>query len=132
LKPWRIDIAFDGGGRHETPDVRGDFGWGDMAPGKRIRGLAMGLPTGHCLRLSGFEAYNVFAEASQALTGGRTRLEAVWICGRRGGLVDMWRVGDGQVVHQHGVWGREWGGGATRGWLAGTPGGNPTSGLAEA
>jgi len=122
MKAWTLKIAFAGGGTHTTRDVRvTDPGWGAMDPRHAIEALAFGLPTGHRVRLAGFEAYNFFIEASRNLAGGPARLEAVWLCGRADGQVNMWRIGGGRVVHDVRPSGHEWGGGPTRGWLAGTP-----------
>ena len=100
MRPWQAEITFQDGRRHTTPDLRlANPGWGDLDPRRAIRSLDFKLPTGHLVRLAGFEAYNLFVEASQALGGGRdTRLEAVWLCGRKGRLVEMWRIGGGKVV----------------------------------
>jgi len=122
MKAWTLKITFAGGGTHTTRDVRAfDPGWGAMDPRHAIEALVFHLPTGHRVRLAGFEAYNFFIEASRNLSGGPARIESVWLCGRYGDKVDLWRVGNGKVVRDIKPHGREWGGGPTRGWLAGAP-----------
>lgn len=123
-RPWQMRVSHADGPPYVTPDVRlGNPGWSDRPLWRPIASLELFLPTGHRLVLSGFEAYNFFAEASRPLSGGPARLEAVWLCGRRGASVETWRVADGRIVRDVQPFGREWGGGPTRGWQAGLPGG---------
>jgi hypothetical protein len=127
---WRIRARFTGGiGAREylSPDVRqADPGWSSETFNRQIESLEFFLPTGHRIMLSGMEAYNFFAEATQSmsrkgLANGGARLEAIWLCGKFPGtpVVEMWRIGQGQVTRQRKPWGREWGGAATRGWKFG-------------
>lgn len=121
--PWQMRIQHESGPAYVTPDVRrADPGWNDRPAWRPIASLELFLPTGHRLVLAGFEAYNFFAEATQPLSGARARLEAIWLCGRRGSSVDTWRVARGRLVRDVKPYGREWGGGPTRGWQAGVPG----------
>ncbi len=130
---WRLRARFAGGlGAREyvTPDVRRtDPGWGSEMFNRQIESLEFFLPTGHRIVLSGMEAYNFFVEATQSMSrrdraNSGAKLQAVWICGKLPELpvVEMWRVGQGQVTRQRRSWGAEWGGSATRGWKMGIAG----------
>jgi len=123
---WRIRVTFAGKlspKEYITPDIRrNDPGWASEIFSRPIESLEFFLPTGHRLVMSGMEQYNFFVEAVQSTrTRGKARIEAFWFCGKLPGkdVVEMWRVGDGKVIRDRKPWGREWGGGPTRGWKAG-------------
>ena len=130
---WRIRARFAGKlPPHEyiSRDVRRhDPGWGDEIFDREIEQLAFYLPTGHRILLSGMEQYNFFVEATQSIRrAGGARIEAFWLLGKlpEKDIVEMWRTGNGMVIHDRGIFGREWGGGPTRGWKTGA-GGKPVS-----
>lgn len=136
---WRLRATFAGKlppKQYLTPDIRHtNPGWGDEIFNRQIESLEFFLPTGHRIVLSGMEAYNFFVEASDSLSGkrGAARMEAFWICGKipEQGIVEMWRIGQGQVIRQQRPWGKEWGGSATRGWKLGAIGSQPISTIVE-
>jgi hypothetical protein len=122
MKPWTLKIRFVGrAGPKEyiTGDVREDPGWGDEAFSNKIEQIDFKLPTGHVIHLQGYEQYNFFAECSEPLGRGPARIEAFYLTGKNGAVVDIWRIGDGTVTRDRKPWGQEWGGGPTRGWKAG-------------
>jgi len=124
MHAWRLRATFNNGSVYTSPDVRrSDPGWGGERFIRPIRRLEFFLPTGHCVRLQGFEAYNFFVEASQALGGGPARIEAFFLCGRAGGRVVTYRVSEGRVEKQTHPDGQEWGGQPSSGWKPGVPGG---------
>lgn len=133
MQAWTLKATFaDGWGAktYTSPDVRlRNPGWSDEIFNRPIERLEFALPTGHRILIAGMQSYNIFVEASQSLSGGTPKLEAIWICGRlpRSETVLMWRIADGRVVQRQGKWGREWGGTPTRGWKSGAIGTNPTS-----
>jgi len=117
----QIEVKMRGRVPHLTPDIREkNPGWGDE-DFRDIEGLRLNLPTGHVLHLAGFAQYNFFVEASAPLSGGGERIEAFWLCGEVDGRVDMFGVfpAAGQVVKLRRLFGKEWGGGPTRGWRPG-------------
>jgi len=125
-RAWRIRVTFAGKlspREYITPDIRhNDPGWASEIFNRPIEMLEFVLPTGHRLVMSGMEQYNFFVEAVQSTkTRGKARIQAFWFCGKLPGTdaVEMWRVGDSQVLRDRKPWGREWGGGPTRGWKAG-------------
>ena len=123
MKPWTLKIRFAGktGPReYITGDVRINPGWGDEMFSQPIGQIDCKLPTGHVIHLEGYEQYNFFAECSEPLGRGPTRIEAFYLTGKNGGMVDIWRIGNGIVTRDRKPWGREWGGGPTRGWKPGT------------
>lgn len=148
---WRLRATFAGNvppRSYTTPDVRhANPGWDSEVFNRRIASLEFFLPTGHKIIMSGMEAYNFFIEATQALSQhGGARLEALWLCGKlpaanssslaRSPLspftfhpspIEMWRIGQGQVIRQRRPWGLEWGGTPTRGWKRGLVGSAPVS-----
>jgi len=133
---WRIRVTFAGKlppKEYLTPDIRhNDPGWASEIFSRPIEMLEFFLPTGHRLLLKGMEQYNFFIEATQSTrTRGKTRIQAFWFCGKLPGkdVVEMWRIGDRKVIHDRRPWGREWGGGPTRGWKTGMPAGRPISKL---
>lgn len=126
---WKLRAVFDGKllpRKYLTPDIRfHDPGWGDEIFNRRIESLEFFLPTGHKIYMYGMEAYNFFVEATQSMSRkGGARIVAFWICGKlpEQPVVDMWRIGDGKVIRQRKIWGREWGGAATSGWKMGSVG----------
>lgn len=135
---WRIRASFAGSlPPHEyvTPDIRhNDPGWGNEVFNRQIECLEFFLPTGHRLILSGMDAYNFFVEAAQGMSSASARIEAFWFAGKLPGqnLVEMWRIGNGQVVRTQAPWGKEWGGGPTSGWKLGSSGKHPVSMILEA
>lgn len=122
---WRIRARFAGGlppREYITPDIRRhNPGWGDEVFNRQIESLEFYLPTGHRIFLAGMEQFNFFVEASQSLSG-KTDIAAFWLCGKLPSInqVEMWRIGNGQVVRSREPWGQEWGGGPTRGWKPGS------------
>jgi hypothetical protein len=126
---WRIRARFAGNlppKVYITPDVRShNPGWGDAVFYRVIEQLEFHLPTGHRICLAGMEQYNFFVEAVQStrIKGG-AKIKAFWFLGKHPGrdIVEMWRVGDGKVIRDRGIFGREWGGGPTRGWKKGVCG----------
>jgi len=131
---WRIRVTFSGKlppKEYITPDIRhNDPGWASEIFSRPIEMLEFFLPTGHRLVLGGMERYNFFIEAVQSIkTRGKARIKAFWFCGKLPGkdVVEMWRVGDGKVIRDRKPWGKEWGGGPTRGWKPGLTGNKPVS-----
>lgn len=136
LSAWRLRANMSGpAAPFVSPDVRaGNPGWGDEDRFRYpIESLEFGLPTGHRIVMSGYGAYNFFVEVRQSLGGGGTpRLSAVYLAGRNGNVVDMWRIGNGRVVRTRRPWGEEWGGGPTRGWRQGNRSGRrPQTGIVK-
>lgn len=125
---WRIRATFAGKlppKEYITPDIRrSNPGWGDEIFNRVIEKLEFFLPTGHRLVMSGMEHYNFFVEAVQVMSGGKTGIQAFYFCGKLPGrnIVELWRVGDGQIVRDQKPMGCEWGGGPTSGWKPGFPG----------
>jgi len=123
---WRMRAVFDGKlppGEYLTPDVRRhNPGWGDEVFNRVIEQLEFFLPTGHKIILAGMEQYNFFVEATQSTRSRNgAEIQAFWLLGKLPGknVVEAWRVGNGKVIHDKNPWGREWGGGQTRGWKTG-------------
>ena len=137
-RAWRFLVEFAGKGRVTeflSPDVRRrDPRWGGECFKRPIKSLKFFLPPTNkgafATRLSGMEQYNFFVEAAQSL-GGRTRLEAVFFAGRPPGSdrVNLWRIGQGKVLHTLEPFGREYQGEPTRGWKPGFVGGPVVSQL---
>jgi hypothetical protein len=126
---WRIRATFAGTlppKDYVTPDIRRhDPGWASELFNRPIEMLELFLPTGQRLVLAGMEQYNFFVEAVQSTrTRGRAQIQAFWFCGKLPGkdIVEMWRVGNGKIIRDRRAWGKEWGGGSTRGWKRGTEG----------
>ena len=126
---WRMRVTFDektGAVEYLTPDVRkNDPGWGGETFNHTIRRLEFFLPTGHRILLEGMEQYNFFVEAVQSMSRkASAQIEAFWLCGKLPlvPLVELWRVGNGRIIHDQKPWKREWGGSATTGWKRGAPG----------
>lgn len=135
---WRIRVTFAGKlqpREYITPDIRhNNPGWGDEVFNRAIEKLEFFLPTGHRLVMSGMEQYNFFVEAAQSTKSrAGAQIKAFWFCGKLPGkdIVEMWRVGNGKVVRDRKPWGREWGGGPTRGWKPGELRGKAVSRLVE-
>lgn len=131
---WRMRAVFAGKlppKKYLTPDVRRkNSGWGDEVFNRTIESLEFFLPTGHRIILAGMEKYNFFVEAVQSTrTRGAAEIKAFWLLGKPPGqeLVEMWRIGDGKVLRDRKPFGREWGGGPTRGWKDGAVGGRVLS-----
>jgi hypothetical protein len=130
---WRIRATFYGKlppKEYLTPDIRHkDPGWGDEIFNRTIESLELFLPTGHRIVLAGMAQYNFFVEAVQSTRSRNgAEIRAFWLCGKLPGkeIVEMWRIGEGKVIRDQKPWGREWGGGPTRGWKPGVKG-NPVS-----
>ena len=131
---WRFLARFAGKlppTEYLSPDVRrANPGWDDEAFNRQMESLEFFLPTGHKILLSGMEAYNFFAEATQSLSRkGGTRIEAFFVAGKLPGqpLVELWRIGNGRITRGRKPWGQEWGGTATRGWKLGAVSAHPIS-----
>ena len=125
---WRLRAVFYGNlppKEYLTSDIRHkNPGWGDEIFNRIIERLEMYLPTGHRVVLAGMEQYNFFVEAMQSIRSRKGAvIRAFWLCGKLPGkdVVELWRVGDGRVTRSCMPWGREWGGGPTRGWKPGVP-----------
>ena len=123
---WRIRVTFAGNlpfKEYITPDIRhNDPGWASETFNRDIETLEFFLPTGHKIVMSGMEKYNFFIEAVQSTRSCRGAvIKAFWFCGKLPGrdVVEMWRIGDGQVVRDRKPYGMEWGGGPTSGWKSG-------------
>ena len=131
---WRFRVTFAdrlGPRTYLSPDIRhSDPGWGTELFSAPISRIEVFLPTDHTIVMEGMAEYNYFVEAVQGMSMAGTRIIAFWFCGRlsEGGLVDMWRIGGGRVVHERRPYGREWGGGETRGWKRGAEG-RPSSSI---
>lgn len=132
---WRIQATFAGKlppKEYITPDIRyTDPGWASEVFNRPIEKLEFFLPISHTIVLSGMEKYNFFVEAVQSTRSkGRAEIKAFWFCGKLPGenVVEMWRVGNGIAVRDCKPWGREWGGGPTKGWKQGIRG-NPISSI---
>lgn len=126
---WRIYVRFaEKLPPHEyvTRDIRRhNPGWGDEMFNRTIESLAFYLPTGHRIVLAGMEQYNFFVEAVQSIKSrDGAKIQAFWFCGKLPGknMVEMWRVQQGKVTRDQRQWGKEWGGGPTRGWKKGHKG----------
>jgi len=132
---WRIRVVFAdrvGPRDYTAPDIRHlDPGWGDEILNRTIERLEFFLPTGHKIVMTGMEYYNFFVEAVQSLSSDACGIKAFWFAGKLPGcsMVNMWRIGDGKVVHIKKVFGQEWGGLPTRGWKKGLVGGPVSSDL---
>jgi hypothetical protein len=127
-------LTFDDGVVYNSPDIRRkDPGWASEYGAKRtgIRELTMRLPNGQALKLKGFEAYNFFVEASQALGGGGAKISAFCFCGRWAGYVVVYRIDmkTGQIIKRMAMDGQEYFGSATRGWRRGLMGAKAESGV---
>lgn len=134
---WRMRVTFDDGPwakEYLSPDIRAnDPGWASEIFSHRIEKLEFFLPTGHVLVLSGMERYNFFIEAAQSFGLASPKLEAMYFCGKlpRSNIVETWRITMGKVLHQRLLFGREYGGGPTRGWKDGAVGSKPVSQITE-
>jgi len=124
-KAWKLEAKFaDGYGAKEflSPDVRFfDPGWGGEVFKRGIESLTFHLPIGMKIYMEGMEAYNFFVEASRGLAGGSIKIDAFWLLGKLplSQVTEIWRISDGKVIRQRGMFGKEWGGGPTRGWKKG-------------
>ena len=128
-KAWTIRATFAGNRpprKYTTPNIwRHDPGWGNEAFNRTIEKLELFLPNGHAILMAGMERYNFFVEAVQSKrTRGGARIKAFWFCGKHPGenIVEMYRVAEGRIIRDRKPWGREWGGGPTKGWKKGVPG----------
>ena len=125
----KYTLTFCDGVAYTSPDIREkDPGWASEDGAKRtgIRELILCLPGDRVLALRGFEAYNFFVEARQAM-GGRGRaakIEAFCFCGRWRGTVLVWRIDmkTGQISKNLSPDGQEYFGTTTRGWRQGLMG----------
>lgn len=134
---WRMRIKLAGNLPVKevlTGDLRfQNPGWGDEIFKSAIASMEFFLPTGHKIVMCGMDSYNFFVEATQDMSRSGAKIQAFWFLGRipDSNIVEMWRVGDGQVTRQRKIFGQEWGGTATRGWKLGVPG-NAISAIMEA
>jgi hypothetical protein len=134
---WRIKVTFAGKlppKEYITPDIRNnDPGWGSELFNRAIEKLEFYIPTGHKLVLSGMEQYNFFVEAVRDFGGwksGKIQIYAFWFCGKlqETNIVEMYRVGDGEIVIDRKPWGHEYNNGPTSGWKVGEIG-KPFTGI---
>ncbi len=130
----KYTLTFDDGIVYTSPDIRRkDPGWASEDGAKRvgIRELILKIPGGKALILKGFEAYNFFVEASQALGGRGAKIDAFCFCGRWRGHVVVYRIDlkTGKVIKRLARDGQEYFGSATRGWRMGLMGEKAESGL---
>jgi hypothetical protein len=123
----KYTLTFDDGVVYTSKDIREkDPGWASEDGAKRvgIRELVLRTPSGMAMVLKGFEAYNFFVEASQALGGRGARIDAFCFCGRWRGTVLTLRIDmkTGKASKQTSQDGEEYFGTATRGWRMGLSG----------
>jgi len=131
----KYTITFDDGIVYTSPDIRAcDPGWASEYGEKRtgIREISIMMPGGKKLILKGFEKYNFFVEASQALgTKSGSRIESFFFCGAWKGYVVLWEINHKtrQILKRMAMDGKEYHGTATRGWRMGLMGENAKSGV---
>ena len=135
---WRMRATFAGKlppKRYITPDVRhNNPGWASELFNRPIEMIEFFLPTRHRIVMSGMEQYNFFVEAVQSIRSRNgAEINAFWLCGKIPGkeIVEMWRIGGGKVIRDRKSWGKEWGGGPTRGWKQGVIGNTVISMIAK-
>ena len=123
---WRMRVTFAGNlppKAYLTPDIRhNDPGWASELFNRPIEMIEFFIPTGHKIVIGGMEQYNFFVEAVQSTRSRKGAvIKAFWLCGKLPGkdVVEMWRIGDSKIVRDRRSWGKEWGGGPTRGWKQG-------------
>jgi len=123
---WRMRVTFAGNlppKAYLTPDIRhNDPGWASELFNRPIEMIEFFIPTGHKIVIGGMEQYNFFVEAVQSIKSRKgAEIKAFWLCGKLPGkdVVEMWRIGDSKIVKDRRSWGKEWGGGPTRGWKQG-------------
>ena len=123
---WRMRVTFAGNlppKAYLTPDIRhNDPGWASELFNRPIEMIEFFIPTGHKIVIGGMEQYNFFVEAVQSIRSRKgAEIKAFWLCGKLPGkdVVEMWRIGDSKIVKDKRSWGKEWGGGPTRGWKQG-------------
>jgi len=127
-------IKFSDGVTYTSPDIRRkDPGWATEYGAKKegIREMVLRMPKwGKEIRLTGYEAYNFFVEASQSMSGGGARIEAFCVCGKSRGKAVVYRVmPEGAMTSWEAPDGQEYGGAATRGWRKGLIGERSRSGV---
>ena len=120
----RYKITFDDGIVYTSPDIRNnDPGWATEYNEKLIgiRQISIELPNKTILILSGFESYNFYVEASQAIGHKKARIEAFYFLGHYQGHVVSWEINyrTKRIVKRLAPFGKEYYGTATRGWRAG-------------
>jgi len=131
----KYTITFDDGVVYTSPDIRiYDPGWASEEGQKQtgIREISLMMPGGKKLLLKGFEKYNFFVEASQALgEKGGAKIESFFFCGAWRGYVVLWEINHKtrQILKRMAVDGKEYHGTATRGWRMGLPGEGAKSGI---
>jgi hypothetical protein len=134
----KYTLTFDDGVVYTSPDIRRkDPGWASEDGARRvgIRELVLNMPCGKALMLEGFEAYNFFVEARQALGGGGggkgANIAAFNFCGRWHCHVVTWRIDvkTGRITKLMSLDGLEYFGTATRGWREGLMGEKARSGV---
>ena len=125
---WKYRLEFEKGApflSHLSPDIRlQNPGWGDDIYKSSITQMEFFLPTGNKIIMRGMIEYNFFIEAIQSMSRNNgADLHAVYICGRfpESNIVDLWKIGNGAVVHDRKIYGQEYDGTATRGWKPGIP-----------
>lgn len=130
----KYTVTFDDGIVYTSPDIMScDPGWASEKDEKHtgIREVSIKLPGGKRLILKGFERYNFFVEASQAL-GGKcgARIESFFFCGAWKGYVVLWEINHRtrQIFKRIARDGKEYHGTATRGWRIGLMGEKAESG----
>lgn len=141
-KEFRIELKFNTGMNHITPDVRrSNPGWGDeklnLLGG--IDRLKFHLPEKIEIHMVGFERYNFFIEATQDF-GARTasKIEAFWFMGQYTDKKGRQLVRSYCVQFRNNIittdlhmWGREYFGTASRGWKDGVKGATPRAGILQ-
>jgi hypothetical protein len=130
----KYTLTFDDGVVYTSPDIRRkNPGWASEDGARRvgIRELVLNVPGGKALVLEGFEAYNFFVEAWQALGGKGANIAAFNFCGRWHGHVVTWRIDvkTGRITKLMSLDGLEYFGTATRGWREGLMGEKARSGV---
>jgi hypothetical protein len=131
----KYTLTFDNGVVYTSPDIRSkDPGWASENGEKNvgIRELTFKITgAGASLVLKGFEAYNFFVEASQAIGCAGAKIDAFCFCGRYRGHVVLYRIDfkTKQITKRLSADGKEYFGSATRGWRKGLMWENARSGL---
>ena len=130
----KYTLTFHGGMVYTSPDIRRkDPGWASEDGARRVGicELVLNISGGKALVLEGFEAYNFFVEARQALGGKGANIVAFNFCGRWHGHVVTWRIDGktGRITKLMSLDGLEYFGTATRGWREGLMGERARSGV---
>lgn len=131
----KYSITFDDGVIYTSPDIlQKDPGWasedGEKLVG--IREINIKLPFGKRLVLRGFEKYNFFVEAAQALgVNNNAKIESFFFCGAWKGYAVLWKIDikHNKIIKTMTKDGKEYNGTATRGWRIGLIGEKAESGI---